>query len=430
MKNEQETKPRQNNKILGLGLAVLLVMAAFFSGLEIGKGVPRDLSLQAGLFSFLSPATKVDQDADLKEFWRVWNLLEEKYVTATTTPDRNERIRGAIAGLVDSYGDPYTTYMQPETAAAFAEDISGNFSGVGMEVGLRTGMVTVIAPLSDSPAEQAGIKSGDIITRINDQSTEKMGVDEAVRLIRGEKGTEVKLTLYRQETSELLEKTIIRDTITIPTLETKVEGDVFIVRLFSFNALSESKMRDALVQFRQDGHKKLVLDLRGNPGGYLESAVSIASYFLPSGKIVVRESFGGDKAEQTYRTSGQRLVELDPENFVVLIDGGSASASEILAGALSEHGAATTIGDTTFGKGSVQELVNLPDKSALKVTIARWLTPEGVSFSEGGLEPKVKVARTAESKTSEDIKEDVQLHAALEWLKGVRDIGEKLGLQF
>lgn len=427
MEKEKTENKGRNTKMLGITLAVLLSAAAFVSGLEIGKGSTNTTSLEAGLFNFLSPASKPDENADLREFWRVWNIMEEKFVISDDSPDESARIQGAIAGLVDSYGDPYTVYMPPEDATQFAEDIGGQFSGVGMEVGQREGMITVIAPLPESPALNAGIQSGDVITKINGESTEKMTVDQAVRLIRGEKGTEVSLTLYRENETEFIEVKIVRDTITIPTMETSVEGDTFIIRLFSFNALSESKMQEALAEFKRGGHKKLVLDLRGNPGGYLESAVTIAGYFMPQGKVVVRESFGENKEEQVYRTSAKQIVDTSVDDFVVLIDGGSASASEILAGALSEHGVATTIGDTTFGKGSVQELVNLPDKSAVKVTIARWLTPEGRSFSEGGLEPDMKITRTPQHVMAG---EDPQKEAALKWLQGERELGEKVSIVF
>lgn len=426
-KRQENEAPRNGNKLLGLALAGLLAVAAFGSGIEIGRNMPPGAALQAGLLGFLNPASTADDQADLDQFWRVWNILDDRFVTTAEKPDSEERIRGAIAGLVDSFGDPYTVYMPPADATQFSEDISGNFSGVGMEVGLRDRLITVIAPLPDTPAEKAGIQSGDIITRIDDTSTEGMTVDEAVRLIRGDKGTEVRLTIYREGESALEEKTLTRDTITMPTLETSTEGDVFFIRLYSFNALSEAKTREAVEEFKKNGAKKLVLDLRGNPGGFLESAVAIAGYFLPPGKVVVRESFGEGKEEQIYRTTGRQLVELAPENFVVLIDGGSASASEILAGALSEHHAATTIGDKTFGKGSVQELVNLPDDSALKVTIARWLTPDGVSFSENGLEPDVKILRTPQEVADG---KDPQKEAAIKWLSGDHSIGEKVGFNF
>lgn len=424
--NNDTPKPRYGNKLLGTTLAILLVVAAFFSGLQIGK---RDLSvipLEAGIFSIFGTSAKPDNEADLAEFWRVWNLMDEKFVAtkATSTPDSLEKVRGAIAGLVDSFGDPYTVYMPPSDAEKFNEDIAGNFSGVGMEVGLRNDLVTVIAPLPETPAEAAGIRSGDIIVKIDGQSTENMTVDQAVALIRGEEGTEVILTVYREGQPEFLEKKIIRAVINIPTLDTEIAGDVFIIKLYSFNALAESKMRAAIDEYERGGYKKMVLDLRGNPGGFLESAVTIAGYFLPAGKVVVRENFGAGKEEKVYRTQGQRIDHLNPDSFVILIDGGSASASEILSGALSEHKVATTIGQTTFGKGSVQELVDLPGDAALKVTIARWLTPEGVSFSEGGLEPIVKIENKLE-----DIEagKDPQKEAALKWLQGDHSLAKKVG---
>lgn len=420
----------QNNKLFGFFLITLLVIGSFGIGLKAGRTVPEGASLQAGVLSFFTATSaKPADEADLSEFWRVWNLLDNKYVTgsASGTPEQIEKLQGAISGMVESFGDPYTVYMPPADAAAFSEDISGNFSGVGMEVGLRNRMITVIAPLPDTPAERAGIQTGDVVTKIDGVNTDGMGIDEAVRLIRGEKGTEVVLTIYRQGESDFLEIKIIRDTIAIPTIATETKDDTFIIKLYSFNALSESKTKEALNEYKQSGHKKLVLDLRGNPGGFLESAVNIASYFLPSGKVVVRESFGGEQEEQVYRTNGQQIVEVNPDNFVVLIDGGSASASEILAGALSEHEVATTIGVTTFGKGSVQELIQLPAGSALKVTIARWLTPEGISFSEGGLKPDVEIPRTPQQVTEG---EDTQTEAAMQWLDGKRDLGEKVSFEF
>jgi carboxyl-terminal processing protease len=409
---EEEMKSKGARSLLGIGLAVLLATATFFSGLHIGT----DTKLEANIFSFLSRETAADDSVEMSEFWRVWNLLEQKFVNSTTTSTLTdeEKIQGAIGGLVDSYDDPYTLYLPPEEAAYFDEDISGNFSGVGMEVGIREDVVTVITPLPESPAEKAGILAGDMILRIDDKSTEGMNIDEAVRLIRGERGTEVNLTLFREGESEYREVTIVRDNISIPTSKTEVRGDVFIITLYSFNAISEAEMQDALRGFVKSRKPKLVLDLRGNPGGYLESAVSIASYFLPLGKVIVRESFGEGEGEELYRSSGRDFREFNPTNLVVLVDNGSASASEILAGALKEHGVATIIGTKTFGKGSVQELVKLDGGASLKVTIARWLTPNGTSISEGGLEPHITVERTPEDR---EAKRDPQLDAALDFLK-------------
>lgn len=407
-----EEAPRPRRSLLGIGLAMLLATATFFSGLELGS----ETKLQASLGSLFNPQTQADTSVDLSEFWKVWNLLENKYVSSTTTdPVSNEdRVRGAISGLVESYDDPYTIYLPPEEASVFAEEISGNFGGVGMEVGMQNDIVTVIAPLPGTPAEMAGIIAGDAIIKIDDVSTEGMSTDEAVRRIRGEQGTEVKLTIFREGETEFREIVIIRDAIVIPTIKTEEKGDAFIISLYSFNAIAEAEMQNALRTYTQSGKNKLILDLRGNPGGYLESAVSIASYFLPLGKIVVRENFGGEISEELYRSSGKLLGKYAPKKMVVLIDAGSASASEILAGALKEHGVATLIGENTFGKGSVQELVELEDGSSLKVTIARWLTPNGNSISNGGLAPDIVVERTPEDR---EAKKDPQLDAALEFLK-------------
>lgn len=405
-------KNKSNSPFLSIGLAVLLATATFFSGLHIGN----DIQLEANIFSFFSRETRADDAVNMDEFWRVWNLLDQKFVISSTTPplSREEKIRGAISGLVKSYSDPYTIYLPPEESASFEEEISGNFSGVGMEVGIRDDVVTIISPLPNSPAEKAGFIAGDSIIRIDGESSEGMSIDEAVQRIRGEQGTEVSITIFRKGEEEFRDIKVIRDTITIPTSKTEIKGDVFVIALYSFNALAEAEMQQALRAYVKSGKKKLVLDLRGNPGGYLQSAVAIGSYFIPLGKTIVRESFGGDTKEEIYRSSGRTLGVFAPEKFVVLVDGGSASASEILAGALKEHHVATIIGSQTFGKGSVQELVKLEDGSSLKVTVARWLTPNGISISEGGLSPDIVVERTPADRAEF---KDPQLDTALEFLK-------------
>ena len=413
---EREVKPdiiSTSNKqpLLGIGLAILLATATFFSGLHIGT----DSKLEANLFSLFSRPIQADDTVDLQEFWKVWKLLDEKYVdSANSTKSSQDKVYGAIDGLVRSYGDPYTIYMPPEQSNAFEEDISGNFSGVGMEVGIRDAIITVIAPLPGSPAEKAGLIPGDSIIKINGTSTEGMTIDEAVKNIRGEKGTEVILSIFRKGETEFHEIKVVRDTIAIPTSKTQIKDDVFIISLYSFNALSEAEMQNSLREFVKSKKKKLIIDLRGNPGGYLQSAVSIASYFLPTGKIVVREQYSGDKAEDVYRSSGKELGAFKPEKLAILIDNGSASAAEILAGALQEHKVATLIGSQTFGKGSVQELIKLDDGSSLKVTIARWLTPNGISISKAGLTPDIIVERTMQDRVDN---KDPQLDTALEFVR-------------
>jgi carboxyl-terminal processing protease len=398
----------------------VLAVAAFFSGMHIGTVGAADIKLQAGLFSFFTKEPAASEAVDLAEFWKVWELMDEKFVSSSEAPLSDaEKIQGAIAGLVGAYDDPYTVYFPPSEAESFDEEISGNFSGVGMEVGLRDNIITVIAPLPETPAFKAGILTGDKIIKIDDVSTEGMNIDEAVKLIRGEEGTTVSLSIYREGASELLTIDVVRAAIDIPTTKTERRGDVFIISLYSFNALSEMKMQEAMRAYVESDATKLVLDLRGNPGGYLQSAVAIASYFLPAGEVVVREQFGTTEGEELYRSQGRTLKGRAPKDMVILVDGGSASASEILAGALSEHGVATLIGETTFGKGSVQELVDLPTGSSLKVTIARWLTPNGRSISKAGLEPTLTIKRTAEQVIAG---EDPQLDAALSWLGGNKDV--------
>ncbi len=406
--------PRRTELLLSGALVALLLLATFFSGLQLGGEIPPERGL--GALFVAGSASSLDETVDLDEFWRAWRLLDKKFVAATGTDvlTEQEKIHAAISGLVDGYEDPYTVFLPPEDTAAFAEDIAGNFSGVGMEVGVRKGSLTVIAPLPNTPAETAGIISGDVIIKIDDTITNDLRIDEAVKLIRGEVGSEVTLTLLRQGESELLEIKVVRDTINIPTVETEQRGNVFIISLFSFNAQAERKMQLALREYIQSGADYLILDVRGNPGGFMQSAISIVGYFLPLGKVVMRESYGDRGGERLYRSQGKILRGFSPKKIVVLIDSGSASASEILAGALSEHDLATLIGEQTFGKGSVQELIDLPNGSSLKITIARWQTPDGISISDAGLSPDIEVERTVEQFLAA---EDPQLEAALEFLQ-------------
>tara|TARA_B100002051_G_scaffold276628_1_gene326263 strand:+ start:33779 stop:35113 length:1335 start_codon:yes stop_codon:yes gene_type:complete len=412
---------------LGIFLAFCFALGAFGSGLFLGAG---DFSLTqtASIFNIFAaePEVAVVDDGDrpsLNEFWEVWELLDEKFANSSTTDEitAEEKLQGAIDGLVDAYDDPYTVYFTPVDTEAFNENISGNFSGVGMEVGIREGLVTVIAPLPDTPAEQAGVLAGDVIVQIDEVTTEDMRIDEAVKLIRGEKGTEVVLRVFREGESEFIDIPIIRDTIAIPTVKTEVIDDVFVISLYSFNAIAEAEMSKAFIEYIESGAGPLVLDLRGNPGGYLQGAVSIASYFLPAGKVVVTEEFGDETLNDVFRSRGRQLRDFHTEDMVVLVDNGSASASEILAGALKDHGVATVIGTQTFGKGSVQEVVDLDNGSSLKVTVARWLTPNGVSISDGGLAPDIVISRTPADRLADT---DPQLDAAVRFLQGFEVVSE------
>ena len=406
---------------LGAGLAIVLAASAFFSGVQVGNGSIPHASMQAGLFSFLSSKPAAADQVDMSQFWAVWKLLDEKFVTSTSSDSISvqDRVNGAIKGLVHSYDDPYTVFLPPSDANMFSEDIAGNFGGVGMEVGVHDDLITVIAPLLDSPAAKAGIVAKDVIAKIDGKDTQGMSIEEAVGLIRGEIGSVVTLSIYREGETALLEIPVTRGQITVPTTDTKKVGDVFVISLYSFNAISEDKMQEALQAYEKSGLSKLIIDLRGNPGGYLQSAVSIASNFLPAGKTVVSENFGNGQPSQVYRSSG-KLLNILPKEMLVLVDGGSASASEILAGALQEDGVAKLLGAQTYGKGSVQELIDLNAGASLKVTVARWYTPNGISISKAGLTPDILVDRTPQQVVAG---EDPQLDAAVKWLDGDKTVG-------
>lgn len=369
----------------------------------------------------------LEDEADFAAFWKTWRELEDKFVSASTTaviPDQ-EKIWGAIGGLVDSYGDPYTVFMPPQELEEFQASISGEFYGVGIELGIRDDMLTVISPLQNTPAYRAGVKAGDKIVKIEDEISTSFTINEAVKRIRGEKGDPVRLTLLRGN-KEPFEVTIVRDAISIPTHATEIRdarivveengkaveklGRVFVLRLFSFNAKSINAFREGLREFIDSGTNKLVLDLRGNPGGYLEAAVDMASFFLPVGTPIVSEDFGKNGDPRVHRSYGYDIFT-DNLEMVILVDGGSASASEILAGALGEHGIATIVGDQTFGKGSVQQVLNITSETSLKVTIARWLTPHGLSISNEGVTPDILVQYEDRGEG-----EDNQLDAAIEYL--------------
>lgn len=387
-----------------LSFAVLAAVGIFAGGAYAGS---------RGMVPWLlSPAGAVASPvgADLAPFWAAWKALDEKFVpTSTTTlPTDKEKVWGATAGLAASFNDPYTVFLPPEDAAFMEDDLSGNFEGVGMEIGIRDGVLTVVAPLKGTPAERAGIRAGDRILEIGGTDTTGLSVDKAVKLIRGERGTTAVLVLERDGVDEPFTLSVVRDTIDIPTIDTvKREDGVFVIALHSFSATSPFLFRNALREFVDANTNKLVVDLRGNPGGFIEAAVDMASWFLPAGKVVVREDLGGGAPQRIHRSKGYNVFN-DTLRVVILVDKGSASASEILAGALSEHGKARLVGERTFGKGSVQELVEMPENASLKVTVSRWLTPNSVSLSEKGLAPDVEVVRGTEG--------DAQLAKAVELL--------------
>lgn len=388
---------------------ILLVVLFFVLGIYIGFNNRSEIEKVTGLSG---KETEVITETDFSPFWKVWNTINEKYPEAEKITDQ-DRVYGAISGLVGSLNDPYSVFFNPDEAKSFEDEIAGNFTGVGMEVGIKDKTLTVIAPLKDTPAYRANIKPGDKILKIDETVTSGLSIEKAIKLIRGEKGTAVVLTIFREGDKDPIEIKIVRDVINIPTLDTELRKDgIFVIKLYSFSANSANLFRNAIKNFVQSGTDKLLLDLRGNPGGYLDSAVDMSSWFLEGGKIVVTEDYGDDKKPEIFRSRDYNIFN-DKLKFVILIDSGSASASEILAGTMQDHGRAKLVGDKSFGKGSVQETIKVTPDTLLKVTVAKWLTPNGNLIEEKGLTPDYLVEITR--KDLED-KKDPQLDKAVELL--------------
>lgn len=405
----------RDKKILwSRGVTLALIVLAFVSGLYLGVSKRPAIDKVTSLLNKESAIVFESEKTDFDPFWRAWNLINERYAAPNGTTTDQEKVWGAIEGLTKSLKDPYSVFLPPADAQLFEESLSGNFGGVGMEIGMRDEVVTVIAPLKNTPAERAGILAGDQIVKINKESTAGMTVDEAVRLIRGEVGTKVELTLARKGEDEFIEKEVVRAVISIPTVDTEKRDDgIFIIKLYTFGATSPGLFKQALREFVLTNHEKLILDLRGNAGGFLDAAVDIASWFLPSGTIVTTEDYGGREENVVHRSKGYNIFN-EKLKMVILVDGGSASASEILAGALSEHDVARLVGEKTFGKGSVQELLKVTPDTSLKLTIAHWKTPNGRIISKEGIVPEFEVKRTAKDKEAE---KDPQLEKAVEILQ-------------
>lgn len=363
-----------------------------------------------GYFSgnfFSTNAILPSDNTDLSLFWKVWNIMEEKY--PFDEPTNQEKIYGAIEGLVASYRDEYSSFLPPVRSEFFTQTIAGEFGGAGMEIGIKEGFLSVISPLKNSPAEKAGILPNDIITHIDGIDITGFSLDEAIGKIRGKIGTDVVLTIVRRGEIEPLDITLTREIVHIPIVETEVIDQSFIIHLYNFNESSDDVFEEALNEFKESGKNKLLIDLRNNPGGYLGSAINIASYFINQGDVIVREQYGEEEDDQTvYRSRGYDLLKNYNFKTLVLINEGSASASEILAGALEENNVATVVGEQSYGKGSVQELLPLANDTSLKVTVAKWLTPHGNQISKVGIEPQIIIPSQENNEEG-----DIQLQEAL-----------------
>lgn len=382
-------------------VGLIVALSIFTSGWLFGSG---RVSLRSdGIVPSIASSQGNAPDMGLDE---LYSELKKNY---DGTTEDTALLDGLKEGLIQAVGDPYTEYLSEDDTKSFNEGLNGTFEGIGAELGKEGNFVVIVAPIKGAPAEKAGIQPQDIIIEINGETATDITVSEAVSRIRGPKGEAVELTLIRD--GEQVEVSIVRDTISIESVEWKVEGDIGIMTISRFGDDTVSLARQAARELKDQGAKKIILDLRGNPGGLLDASVDVSSIWLDKGSVVLEEKREG-KTVKTYTTDDQPI--LSGVETVLLINEGSASASEIVAGALKDNNAATLLGQTSYGKGSVQRLIPLSNGGSLKVTIARWFTPSGKNIDKEGIEPDKEVELTAEDRKAE---RDPQLDAAKKQLQ-------------
>lgn len=392
---------------------ILTVILAFLLGWQAGH---RDVQIKWENYkpavSIVNQEVPKDINVDFKLFWDTWNLLSEKYIDKKSL-DGQKMLYGAISGMVASLGDPYTVFLPPEGQKSTKEELGGSFEGVGIELGFNTEKrLAVVAPLSGTPAEKVGIKPGDLIVKIDNKDTSGMSLPDAVKLIRGPKGSKITLAILRSgdtdpKSFELMRETIIVKSVELSFKNTQSNKKVAFVKLSRFGERTNDEWTQAVSNLQAQNAQAVILDLRNNPGGFLESAVFIASEFLDGGNVVLQENNEGVKIPFKVNRNG-KLINMPLE---VLINKGSASASEIVAGAIQDRQRGKLIGEKSFGKGTIQEAQDLDQGTGVHITVAKWLTPNSRWVNElGGLDPDVKI----ESGT--DQTKDPQSDKALELL--------------
>ncbi len=384
-------KRKSRTRLIVTGM--LLCSLIFSAGLLVGLWTSFRNSTPALSFSQLllhAPQALSGRQVQSDAFEKVWDAIQTRYLRGGQTTSK--LYYGALAGLVQSLGDPYSVFLDPAMTEKYNKELDGEFDGIGAEIGIKDDMLTVIAPLANSPAEKGGIKAGDLILKIDSTDTQGLSLSEAITMIRGPKGTKVALQLAREGTKDPFTLTIIRDNITLDSVVWRMlDNDVAYIQITSFDSRVDANFDRAVREMLVKNPKYIILDLRDNPGGYLDAAVHITETFLTEkNQVVVTERFR-DKEEKSYTSQSAGTVSTIP--LVVLTNKGSASASEIVAGALQDHKRAKVVGEQTFGKGVVQDLEEFNDGSSLKITIAEWLTPLGRSIDQNGITPDVKVTQ-------------------------------------
>lgn len=378
-----DQQPRRKSWVV-----VPMIAIALLGGVVIGKGWERT-----------GHASETYEE--LKTFSEVLNQVQRHYVDETKAKDL---IQGAIRGMLATL-DPHSAYMTPEMYKEMQVETKGEFGGVGIQIGVKDNRLTVIAPIEGTPAHRAGIRAGDFIVKVNDETTKDLTLMDAVQKMRGPKGSTVNLTIQRDGTSDPLIFTLIRDTIKIESVKSKMIDNLGYVRLTQFQEATGRDLAKAIKQFREQKAQGTIIDLRNNPGGLLTAAVDVSEQFLPSGKLVVYTKSRDGKKDEWFAKSKDQMEDLP---IIVLVNEGSASASEIVAGALQDWGRAVVVGTTSFGKGSVQTILALGDGSGLRLTTAKYYTPKGRTIQSTGITPDIviklaapPVAKTDEGKPNE-----------------------------
>lgn len=388
-------KPKKRWALFKILATLALTVLVFGGGVAVGRGDVQLRGLHLGKTS--SSATNLDYSS----VDQLYSLLKSDFDGQL---DSSKLLDGLKSGLVNAANDPYTAYFNPADARIFNEELTGSFTGIGAELGTDAdNNIVIVSPLSGYPAEKAGLKPKDIIVAVDGQLTAGVNVDKVVQKIRGTAGVTVKLTIQRGA-DKPFDVSITREQITIPSVKSSVEGAIGYLKISQFTNDTTKLAQNTAADFKAKGIKAIILDLRGDPGGYLKTAVEVSSLWLDQGKTVVSERRGGQTLSTDYAL-GDNVFKGLPT--VVLVNGGSASASEITAGALRDNGAATIVGEKSFGKGSVQQVESLPGGGELKVTIARWFTPAGKNIDKQGITPDVAVAMSdADVAASKDPQKD------------------------
>lgn len=396
--NIQNTKQRNSKILIGAIIFLSFLFGWAFGHLDTQKQLPG--------FSPTAITDSNNKRPNFDLFWQVWDKVTTEY---DGNVDFSKLINGAIDGMVKATGDPYTNYFTQEQTQQFEDDLNGTISGIGAEVGIKDDRVVIVAPLDESPAKKAGLKAQDLILKIDDTDTKGLDLTSAVLKIRGQEGTKVKLVIQRG--TETLNFEITREKVQIKSVKSEVKANnIGYIEINQFNSNTGSQLRAAEDELISKNVKGIIIDLRNNPGGYLDQAIEVGSEFIKSGTIVTEKKDKDNSKKEDYQATGKGKFTDPNIPIVVLVNGGSASAAEIVSGALQDHKRATLIGEKTFGKGSVQSVENVGGGATLHVTIAHWYTPNGRGINKQGLTPDIEVKMT-----DEDVKagRDPQLDRAI-----------------